>query len=662
MSRHRFVRNINIHEELDDTHYDEEDPFDGITPEQQAQLDSATDAVTNLLGPEKDSLISVAEIRHTLWDNYFDVDETLEWAFEEQKRRKAAKEKKEKKKASSGPPTRVSTPTPSPKKAGSGSKSGAGASGSSTPLRKGVTTNITSVTANAPLSKHSIPSHSTPRSQLQADMDGLNLGDEDAAKDVVEVELPPPKMSLAKEKVLEEARKALEGGEGGKKALSLVVIGHVDAGKSTLMGRLLYELGQMEERKRRENERESSKVGKGSFSWAWEMDGLGEERERGVTIDITQTTLALPTTNLTILDAPGHRDFIPNMISGASQADAALLVVDATVGEFEAGFAGGGQSREHVILVRSLGVGNIVIAVNKLDMVDYSQARYDEICSALKPFLVQSGYPPSKTIFVPCAAMAGVNLLERASNDETAKKLAAWYDGPTLVDSLDKLTPPARPIDSPLRFPVSNVFKGGGGTVSSGIGVSGRLVTGVVQVGEKVRILPGDETAVVRTIEYDEKLVPWAAAGSNITLYLANVDPLQLSVGSVLCPPTDIVPLASSFVAQVIVFDVKVPITAGAAVELFHHSRDNPATITKLVSILDRSSGAVIKERPRVLAKSSSAIIHVSLRSGTSLSGAVSKAVSIPIEPFSVNKEMGRILLRRGGETIAAGIVTEIIS
>ncbi|KAG8977971.1 Hsp70 suppressor, GTPase facilitates ribosomal subunit dissociation, partial [Tulasnella sp. 427] len=325
---------------------------------------------------------------------------------------------------SSAAPSGRNTPTATPKKTVPGAAA-AGPSASPTKSKKAAPAPSGSASAG--------PSRTAPQSQLQSDMAGLNLEQEDDQP--VEETLPPPKMALSKEKVLEEARKALDGKNGdGKKGLSLVIIGHVDAGKSTLMGRLTYELGQMEEKKRRENERDSNKAGKGSFSWAWEMDALGEERDRGVTIDINQATLNLPNTTLTILDAPGHRDFVPNMISGASQADAALLVVDATTGEFEAGFAGGGQSREHVLLVRSLGVGTIVIAVNKLDMVNYSQDRFEEISSTLKPFLVQSGFSPSKTTFVPVAGMTGVNLADK--NAEGSEALKKWWDGQTLVEAL----------------------------------------------------------------------------------------------------------------------------------------------------------------------------------------------------------------------------------
>ncbi|KIK30832.1 hypothetical protein PISMIDRAFT_26557 [Pisolithus microcarpus 441] len=421
------------------------------------------------------------------------------------------------------------------------------------------------------------------------------------------------------------------------------------------MGRLLYELGYVDEKTRVANERGSSKVGKGSFSWAWGLDETTEERERGITMDIALQSLTTPRRQITILDAPGHKDFIPNMISGASQADCALLVVDAATGEFEAGFDRGGQTREHVLLVRSLGVSQVIVAVNKMDQVNWAESRYDEIRRLLKAFLGQSGFHPSKIGFVPVAAMLGVNLVDRSS--EGAPALTSWYNGPTLVDLLDQLEPPARDIESPLRIPVCNVFKG----QSSGIGVSGRICGGIVQVGERVRILPGDETAVVRSIEVDEINVPWAAAGSNATLYLVAIDPIYLAVGSILCPPGSLVPLATAFSARIIVFDIQVPITVGASIELFHHSRDVPATLSRLVATTDRASGSVVKKNPRVLSRGTSAEVEITLRAGT-LSTPSAVARPIPLEPFSVNKDMGRILVRRGGETIAAGIVLSVIA
>ncbi|ETW84471.1 hypothetical protein HETIRDRAFT_63200 [Heterobasidion irregulare TC 32-1] len=426
------------------------------------------------------------------------------------------------------------------------------------------------------------------------------------------------------------------------------------------MGRLLYELGRVDEKRKVANERASDKIGKGSFSWAWELDGTSEERERGVTMDVALQVLETPHRNITILDAPGHRDFIPNMISGASQADCALIVVDASTGEFEAGFERGGQTREHLVLVRSLGVTQVIVAVNKLDQVDWSQDRYDDICSQLKAFLVQSGFHPSKTYYVPVGAMAGVNLTNRKGAESAI--LTQWYSGPTLVDLLDILQPPMRDISSPLRFPISNVFKGQG----SGTGVSGRICGGVVQVGERLRILPGDETGIVKgnlpcsAIETETENLPWAAAGMNATLYLTAVDPVHLNIGSVLCPPTNLIPLATVFTARIIVFDIQVPILAGTSVELFHHSHDVPASISKLNSTLDRATGIPIKKNPRVLTKGTSAEVQITIRPG-SFSGPATRALPIPLEPFSASKEMGRILIRRGGETIGAGIVLEIL-
>ncbi|KAH9050142.1 EF Tu GTP binding domain-containing protein [Lactarius hengduanensis] len=414
------------------------------------------------------------------------------------------------------------------------------------------------------------------------------------------------------------------------------------------MGRLLYELGRVDEKIKVANERASGKIGKGSFSWAWQFDGTTEERERGITMDIAVQMLSTPHRNITILDAPGHRDFIPNMISGASQADCALLVIGASTGEFEAGFDRGGQTREHVVLVRSLGVTQIVVAVNKLDLVDWSKDRYEDICNQLKPFLVQSGFQASKTHFVPVGAMTGVNLIGREGQDAVA--LNTWYSGPTLVELLDRLQLPRRDIISPLRFPISNVFKGQGSTT----GVWGRICSGLVQVGECLRVLPGDETAVVKVIETETDRVQWAAAGSSVTLYLTTIDPIHLDTGSVLCPQTHPVELASAFTARIIVFDIQVPILAGTSIELFHHSRDVPAAISKLNATLERTSGAVAKRNPRVLTKGTSAEVQITMRQAA-FAGAGTRSVAIPLEPFSINKEMGRILIRRGGETIAAG-------
>ncbi len=309
----------------------------------------------------------------------------------------------------------------------------------------------------------------------------------------------------------------------GKVGLSLVVVGHVDAGKSTMMGRLLYELGNVSEREYGQNERASQKVGKGSFAFAWALDSSEEERARGVTIDVAQDNFETPHRKFVLLDAPGHRDFIPNMISGAAQADAALLVIDAAKGAFEAGFGPNGQTREHALLVRSLGVQQLVVVVNKLDALDYEQARFDEIVDKLKPFLAQAGFDTNKISFVPCGAMVGENLSQR----DPKGLLQDWYKGPTLVDVLDALEPPTRQLDAPLRMPVTNVFKGQT-AIASGVAAVGRVVSGVLQIGDRLRVVPGDETGIVRNLEQDGEAVPWAVAGASVTVYLSGIDQIQV--------------------------------------------------------------------------------------------------------------------------------------
>lgn len=259
------------------------------------------------------------------------------------------------------------------------------------------------------------------------------------------------------------------------------------------MGRVLFDLGELSQRDMDKNERGSKRVGKGSFALAWGLDALGDERDRGVTIDIATTHFETEHRNVTLLDAPGHRDFIPAMISGAAQADVALLVIDGSPGGFESGFERGGQTREHAWLVRSLGVKEIIVGINKMDMVYWNQDRYDDIVDALKPFLASAGFAAAKTVFLPLAAMEGTNIAEPNLPPE-----ADWYQGPTLIAALDKVEVPERPYAAPLRIPLSNVFKGQT-AIASGVAVQGRLASGIVQVGDAVRAMPGDVMANIRS-------------------------------------------------------------------------------------------------------------------------------------------------------------------
>lgn len=492
-----------------------------------------------------------------------------------------------------------------------------------------------------------------PVSQLRNDIEGLGLSKLRTANSIIDSGSSSLKNSapgtpkftstISHDRVIEEWKKR-EAQQGGKKSMNLVVVGHVDAGKSTLMGKILHELGSLSDKEHTNNERASAKMGKGSFAYAWALDSSQEERERGVTIDVAQDSFATDNRQFTLLDAPGHRDFIPNMISGASQADVAVLVIDAIKGAFEAGFGQNGQTREHAILVRSLGVQQLVVVVNKIDAVHYDEARFSEIVETLRPFLANSGFDLTKVTFVPCGAAIGENLATRRKDSP----LSTWYDGPTLVEVLDRLEPPVRQLNSPLRIPITNVFRAGQTAISSGIGVSGRLLTGVVSVGDRVSVVPGDESATVKAIEYENTSVPWAVAGSSVTLYLTDIEMNFLTIGAVLCPPNAPVTTTSTITAQVLVFEPSLPILAGTTLDLYHHSAHLGVTVTELIATMDIKSGKVLKKKPRVLSKGSTAKIQIAF------------STPIAIEPFSINRDLGRILLRLNGETVAGGIVLEV--
>ncbi|CAG8580917.1 7997_t:CDS:10, partial [Dentiscutata heterogama] len=317
--------------------------------------------------------------------------------------------------------------------------------------------------------------------------------------------------------VIEEYKKR----DAEKFPLNLVVIGHVDAGKSTLMGHLLYLLGEVNEKAMKQYERDSSKIGKSSFAYAWVLDETGEERNRGITMDIAIRKFETKNRRFTLLDAPGHRDFIPNMISGASQADVAILVADATVGEFESGFEANGQTKEHALLIRSLGVQQLVVAVNKLDTVEWSKARYDEIVEKLGAFLSQAGFRKDKIAYIPCSGLIGENIIRRSPG------ILNWYSGETLVQQIDKFEPPTRLLEKPFRLSVSDFFKGGIGNIA-GVTVAGRIESGTIQVGEEIIVIPGGESGVVKSLIVNEESSKWAAAGDSVMLTLTDLDILQL--------------------------------------------------------------------------------------------------------------------------------------
>lgn len=446
--------------------------------------------------------------------------------------------------------------------------------------------------------------------------------------------------SKAKLNRLDPAKEFQARKDGGKEYLNLVVVGHVDAGKSTLMGHVLYQLGFVSKRVMHKYEQDAKKLGKGSFAYAWVLDETEEERSRGVTMDVAQTTFETNTKVVTLNDAPGHKDFIPNMITGAAQADVAILVINAIKGEFETGFEMGGQTREHAILIRSLGVTQLLVAVSKMDKIDWSEERFKEIVGKLRNFFKQTGFKDSDVVFVPCSGLAGENLTKPSNEPRFS-----WYKGPTLVEQIDKFKPAVRPaLDKPLRLSVTDVFK----SVTSGFSLGGIINSGNVQVGDKVLIAPANEILTVKSMFADSTKVPIAFAGDSIALSVSDIDPSKVTIGSILCNPSFPVQMARSFRARIVIFNVSIPILKGFQVVIHYQSLTEQAHLSQLISQLHRSTGEVVKKKPRWLDKNSSALVDIRVDR------------PICLELYSECKDLGRFMLRHDGVTIAAGLVVEI--
>uniref|UniRef100_A0A8C3A4R6 HBS1-like protein n=1 Tax=Cyclopterus lumpus TaxID=8103 RepID=A0A8C3A4R6_CYCLU len=452
--------------------------------------------------------------------------------------------------------------------------------------------------------------------------------------------VPTPSRSTGKARQSINIKAELEKRQGGKPLLNLVVIGHVDAGKSTLMGHLLYLLGNVNKRTMHKYEQESKKAGKASFAYAWVLDETGEERNRGVTMDVGMTKFETNSKVVTLMDAPGHKDFIPNMITGAAQADVAVLVVDASRGEFEAGFEAGGQTREHALLVRSLGVTQLAVGVNKMDQVNWQQDRFQDISSKLGHFLKQAGFKESDVFYVPTSGLTGENLATRSS----VSQLTSWYSGPSLMEQIDAFKAPQRSVDKPFRMCVSDVFKDQG----SGFCVTGKIEAGYIQLGERILAMPPNETCTVKGITLHDEALDWAAAGDHVSLTVTGMDIIKINVGCVFCDIKEPIRACTRFRARILLFNIEVPITQGFPVLLHYQTVSEPATIRKLNSVLHKSSGEVLKKKPKCLSKGMNAIVEIQTQRPVSL------------ELYKDYKELGRFMLRYVGSTIAAGVVTEV--
>lgn len=436
--------------------------------------------------------------------------------------------------------------------------------------------------------------------------------------------------------------------EGEKPTLHLVVIGHVDAGKSTLTGHLLHCMGLVSGKEMHRNRRESAEKGKGSFAYAWVLDEGAEERERGVTISLAVANMETPRLHLKLLDAPGHQDFVPSMISGAAQADAAILVIDSTPGALEAGVegtglkGGKGQTWEHLQLAKSSGVDQLIVAVNKMDVVSFDKDEFDSIRARLLPVLKQAGYRESAVKFVPLSGLEGENLDKKGRDP----RLTSWYTGPCLIDAIDAFMPPVRDLRHPLRIPVSEVIPKS--RTLGAAAVSGKLEAGGIKGGLKLLVMPGGHVCSVKAIEVSGEAAKVAVAGQSVDVGLVGVDPSALFPGAVLCHPEFPVCVARRFEARILTLELPVPLLRGSQVVVHVHAAKEAAVVSKLESVLDPKTGKAVKCRPRALPSNSSAIIEVTAER------------PLCVELYSDIRSLGRIALRESGRTVAVGTITQV--
>ncbi|MBS7651311.1 MAG: translation elongation factor EF-1 subunit alpha [Candidatus Bathyarchaeia archaeon] len=425
-----------------------------------------------------------------------------------------------------------------------------------------------------------------------------------------------------------------------KPHLNMIVIGHVDHGKSTMTGNLLYQTGYIDAKKIEEYARESEKTGAGeTFKFAWVLDSLKEERERGVTIDLSFQKFETPKLFFTIIDAPGHRDFIKNMITGTSQADCAILTVSARKGEFEVGVGPGGQTREHAYLARTLGVNQIAVAITKMDdaTVNWSQARFEECKREVESLLKTVGYDTSKIAFVPVSGWTGDNLTKPSDK-------MPWYKGPTLIEVLDSFTLPPKPIDKPLRIPVQDVYSiTGVGTVPVG-----RVETGVLKEGDKIVFMPGNIVGECKSIETHHTKIPKAEPGDNIGFNVRGVDKSAIHRGDVVGHPDNPPTVAKEFIGQIIVIHHPTAIAQGYTPVLHAHTATMAATFSELIAKIDPRTGQVIEQKPAFLKTGDGALVRLRPLN------------PMVVEPYSEIPQLGRFAVRDMGMTIAVGVVKEV--
>jgi elongation factor 1-alpha len=420
-----------------------------------------------------------------------------------------------------------------------------------------------------------------------------------------------------------------------KPHINIVFIGHVDHGKSTTVGRLLFDAGTIDEQTMRKLKEKAEELGKGGFEFAFVMDNLKEERERGVTIDLAHKKFMSDKFEVTIIDAPGHKDFVKNMITGASQADAGFLVVAVTDGVMA-------QTKEHVFLSKTLGVKQLCIVVNKMDAVNYDEAKYKKVVEDVSALLKTVGYKPDEINFIPASALQGDNIVNRSDK-------MAWYTGPTVREQIDNFEEPEKPTDLPLRLPIQDVYN------ITGIGVVpvGRVETGVMKVGDKIIVVPAREgTGVkgeVKTIEMHHEQVQEAIPGDNIGFSVRGIGKKDIARGDVLGHIDNPPSVVTEFTAQIIVLNHPTVVTVGYTPVFHIHTAQVACQFVAIEKKLNPATGETLEENPDFLKNGEAAIVKLK-----------------PTKPLVIEKKseiphMASFAIRDAGSTVAAGMCIDFV-
>ncbi|CAN1754513.1 Eukaryotic peptide chain release factor GTP-binding subunit ERF3A [Linum perenne] len=458
------------------------------------------------------------------------------------------------------------------------------------------------------------------------------------------VEVPQPEAAVSHKAVpvprVEEPAKDVN--ENNKRHLNVVFIGHVDAGKSTTGGQILFLSGQVDDRTIQKYEKEAKDKSRESWYMAYIMDTNEEERLKGKTVEVGRAHFETETTRFTILDAPGHKSYVPNMISGASQADIGVLVISARKGEFETGYERGGQTREHVQLAKTLGVSKLIVVVNKMDdpTVNWSKERYDEIESKMVPFLKTSGYNVKKdVVFLPISGLLGANMKTRME-----KSICTWWDGPCLFEALDRIEVPLRDPNGPFRMPIIDKFK------DMGTVVMGKVESGSVSEGDSLLVMPNKTHVKVIGIYIDENKVRRAGPGENLRVRLSGIDDEDILAGFVLSSIAKPIVGVTEFIAQLQILELldNAIFTAGYKAVLHIHAVVEECEITELIEQVDPKTRKPMKKKP------------LFVKNGAIIKCRIQVNNLICVEPFSEFPQLGRFTLRTEGKTIAVGKVNKL--